>query len=401
MDYDFTSIVDRSGVGSLKWDEMKRKNPDVAPDILPFSIADMELKTPPEVVRGLQDFLDNTILGYTDPTAEYYAAVRGWLRRRHGWEVQTEWIVGSDGVVPAFHTAVKAFTEPGDGVLLMTPAYYPFFRSIHNNGRRLVAMDLLLADGKYRIDFDLLEHNAKDPRNKLLLFCSPHNPVGRVWSEAELERVGRICIDNGVLVLADEIHFDLVMKGYRHTVFGAISDEFARHCIVCTAPSKTFNLAGMAVSNIVIPDESIRKRYLAEEATTGRERQNILGYKACELAYTRCEAWLEGLLELISINDATVRTFMAEHFPEVKVHDLEGTYLLWLDFRAWGMTAPELERFMVFEAQLFLDEGYVFGPCGSGFERINLACPTHALVTALRRLRTAYEKFRKKEEEGA
>ncbi len=311
------------------------------------------------------------------------------MKRRHNWEIKPEWILGSDGVVPAFHNAVKAFTKPGDGVILMTPAYYPFYRAIDNNHRKRVELELTDNNGRYEIDFDKLEELAKQPENTLILFCSPQNPVGRVWTVDELTRLGRICIDNDVMILSDEIHADLIMPGYKHTVFATISEEFAHHCIVCTAPSKTFNIAGLENSNIIIPDDEIRRRYWTEEYTTGRERLNMLGYKACELAYTKCEKWLEELIELIHTNELTVKDFMAESFPEIKVYTLEGTYLLWLDFRAWGLEPKALEEFMVNEALLFLDEGYVFGKGGSGFERINLACPTWVLKEALERFKDA------------
>lgn len=389
MDYDFTTLVNRSAAGSLKWLEMRQKNPDIGPDIVPFSVADMELRNPPEIIEGLKQYLDRTVLGYTDPTPSYFDAVCGWMKRRHNWDVRPEWILCADGVVPAFHNAVKAFTSPGDGVILMTPAYYPFYRAIANNQRKLVATQLVARNGRYEINFDELERLAQAPENKILLFCSPQNPVGRVWTREELTRVGRICIDNDVLILSDEIHFDLIMPGFQHTVFATISEEFAQHCIVCTAPSKTFNIAGMEVSNIIIPNADLRKRYRDEEYTTGRERLNLLGYQACEIAYTQCDAWLSALLVLIQENYDYVCKFMAAHFPEITVYPLEGTYLLWMDFRRWGLSPQDLEDFMVHKALLFMDEGYVFGKGGEGFERMNLACPSHVLREALERFRTA------------
>lgn len=389
MTYDFHTLINRSEMGSLKWNEMYQKNKDLPSDIVPFSVADMELKNPPEIIEGLKAYLDSAILGYTDPTDGYYEAVVGWMKRRHRWSIQKEWILGCDGVVPAFHNAVKAFTKPGDGVILMVPSYYPFYRSIHNNHRKLVETQLIDNNGHYEINFDELESLAKNPNNKMLLFCSPHNPVGRVWTREELERVGRICIDNDVLILSDEIHFDLIMPGYEHMCFASLSKEFEQNCIVCTAPSKTFNLAGMEISNIVIPNDKIREVYRTEEYTTGRERLNILGYKACEIAYNECEEWLNQLISLIQTNYNVVKSFMAENFSEVKVYELEGTYLLWLDFRAWNLTPEQLEDFMIHKAFLILDEGYVFGHGGEGFERINLACPTHILQKALERFRDA------------
>ena len=285
MKYDFETVVDRTDTGSAKWEQMKGWKPDVSKGIVPFSVADMELKNPPEIVEGLKKYIDKAILGYTVPTGSYLDAVCGWMRRRHDWDIKPEWIVGSEGVVSAFFSAIKAFSAPGDGIIIQTPAYYPFYMAIERNERTLVKNPLVLKGGTYTIDYEDLERKARDPRNKVLLFCSPHNPTGRVWSRAELAKVGEICLRNHVMIISDEIHFDLIMPGHRQTVFATISEELAADMIVCTAPSKTFNLAGMQTSNIIIPNQKIRETYLKEAEANGFFSLSILGYKACEIAY--------------------------------------------------------------------------------------------------------------------
>lgn len=389
MRYDFSSKVERKDAGSYKWEDMYKKKPDVSPDTVPFSVADMELMNPPEIIMGLQSFLDSAVLGYTGMTSAYKKVVIGWMKRHHNWEPDESWIVTSPGVVPAFFNAVRAFTEPGDGVILMPPVYYPFLGSVEKNGRTVAENPLLLRDGGYTIDFEDLEKKAQDPKNKLLLFCSPHNPVGRVWSREELQRVSEICLANHVFVVSDEIHSDLLLPGVNHTVFASLSKEAEQNCIVCTAPSKTFNLAGLQTSNIFIPNEERRSRFQQEFAKTAIGGVGILGLKACEIAYTQCDEWLKQLCLLLQENHDLVQEFMAEYLPQVQVFPLEGTYLQWMDFRGLGMNYRQLEVFMQQKAEWFLDEGYVFGKEGRGFERLNLACPTSVLQDALERLRLA------------
>ena len=395
MKYDFETVVDRRQSGSSKWGQMLRLNPNVSQGVVPFSVADMEFKNPPEIVAGLKQYIDSTILGYTKPTDSYWNAVCSWMKRRHDWVIDKDWIVGSPGVVSAFFLAVKALTDPGDGIIIQTPVYYPFYAAVQRNQRSLVRNPLICTGSTYHIDYDDLEQKARDPRNKVLLFCSPHNPVGRVWTPEELTRVGEICLRNDVLIISDEIHFDLIMPGHRHTVFANISEELSNRIIVCTAPSKTFNLAGMQTSNIVIPNERIRKAYLKEMTLNGFHSLNILGYKACEIAYTECEAWLTQLLEVVYHNHLELKKFIEREIPVIKVMELEGTYLQWLDFRGIGLNENELERAMHLEAEVFFDEGYLFGEEGSGFERMNLACPTRIMMDGLRRLATTIHQLGK------
>ena len=391
MKYDFTTRVNRKEDGSIKWDNMYKKNPNVSPGIVPLSVADMELLNPPEIIQGLKAHLDKTVLGYTHPTARYYDAFIKWMKERHNWDVKEEWILLAPGIVPAFFMAIKALTKPGDGIIIQPPVYYPFYMAINDNDRRLVTNPLLRDEENltYRIDYDDLETKAKDPGNKILLFCSPHNPVGRVWTEGELRAVSEICLENDVLMLSDEIHFDILMPGIKHTVYSTLSKEAEQNCVIFTAPSKTFNLAGMQASNIVIPNINIREKVKREFMSNNITILGNLGIKACEIAYAQCGQWLDEFILLLEKNHETVIEFFAKFIPRVNVYPIEGTYLQWLDFRALGLDAKSLEEFMINEAEWFTDEGTIFGEEGSGFERINLACPTELLEEVLERLRTA------------
>lgn len=389
MKYDFETCIDKRNSGSVKWRDMLEKQPDVPEGVVPLSVADMEFKTAPEITAGLKEYIETQALGYTEATDTYYDAVAGWMKDRHGWDVKREWIVTTPGIVLALGLAVRAFTQPGEGVIIMTPVYYPFYMVVEKQGRKLAENELKNRAGRYEIDFDGLEKKAEDPNNRMLLLCSPHNPVGRVWTREELARVSEICARNGVLVVADEIHHDLIMLGYSHTVFTQAGDP--ENVIVCTAPSKTFNLAGMQVSNIIIPNEGLRRRFRNYKAESGLRELGALSYRACELAYTRCAGWLNGLLAVLDENRRLTERFAAQELGRAHVTQLEGTYLQWIDLRAYGLTGKELERKML-GAHLFLDEGYIFGKTGAGFERINIACPSRVLEEALSRMKDALEK---------
>lgn len=387
MKYDFETLVSRKDAGAIKWNLMSRINEKVTDDIVPFSVADMEFKNPPEIIDGLKRYLDSSILGYTQATDEYYKAVCNWMEKRHDWKIKKEWIIEFSGVVPALYTIVRALTKEEDSVLIMTPVYYPFYKAIEDNKRKVVKSQLMLCEDHYEIDFEDLEEKAKLESTKLMILCNPHNPVGRVWSEKELIKIGKICIDNNVIIVSDEIHFDLIMPGFKHTVFASISEEFANNSVICTAPSKTFNLAGLQTSNIIVPNKRIKDKIASEKRTaSGNSGLNIFGYKACEIAYNKCEEWLDELIQVLDRNKKIVENFVKTHLPEIKVFNLEGTYLQWLDFRNLEKDHRSLEKFMTTEAMLFLDEGYVFGDEGRGFERINLACPSNILEAALERL---------------
>ncbi|WP_195548381.1 MalY/PatB family protein [Holdemania sp. 1001095H_141210_F2] len=392
MSYDFTTRINRQSQNSSKWKGMRKQNPEVPEGIVPLSVADMELMNPPEIIEGLKQFLDHRILGYTDAGEDYYTETVNWMQRRHHWTIEKEWLVLLPGVVTAINVAVRAFVKPGEKIAILTPVYYPFKKTIEACGCTAVTSSLINQEGVYSINFDDLEAKLADPEVKMLIFCSPHNPIGRVWTKAELMRVGELCLKHDVLIVSDEIHFDLILPGHEHTVFASLSPELSDRMIVCTSVSKTFNLAGMQCSNIVIPNAELRAAYKATMSSYINGHLNIMAYEAATLAYRHCEGWLDELLDLLETNRKTAVEFFASHFPKAIVSPLEGTYLLWVDLRAYFADQNEQEEFMTKKALLFLDEGYLFGEEGSGFERINLACPTSLLEESLARMAQAYEK---------
>ncbi|NMA06939.1 MAG: pyridoxal phosphate-dependent aminotransferase [Ruminococcaceae bacterium] len=395
--YDFETRLSRKGTGASKWNEMYTYNPDFPDGIVPFSVADMEFKTAPEIVDGLVEYLKNDVVFcYSAPTQKYYDAVGSWMERRHQWKIEDDWLVPTTGVVQAVYNALYAYTTPGDGVIVMTPVYHPFFSAITNNDCEIVKNSLICSDNGYEIDFDDLEEKAAVERNTVLIFCSPHNPVGRVWTREEVEKVADICLRNNVLVISDEIHFDLIMPGYKHTVMSGLSKEIAMNTITTTAISKTFNLAGMQSSNVFIPNEKLRDAYKLGKKKRSLSNLSTLGYQATILAYEKGEPWLEALIKKIDENKTLCEEFFEKEIPEVRVFDLEGTYLQWWDFRAFGLNNDELEKFLNDDAMLFLNQGYIFGEEGNGFQRINLAAPTAVIEESLVRLLSAYNnKFKK------
>lgn len=389
MRYDFETIIDRSKCGSNKWSAMLAINPNPGPDVLPMSTADMEFMTAPEIREGLKTYIDTVIQGYTGPTDAYFDAVLNWQKVRHGYEGKKEWIVTTSGVVPAIFTLVNILTQPGDGVIIQQPVYYPFAMAAKMTGRKLVNNGLIQRENTYDIDFDDLEQKAKDPNNKVLIFCNPHNPVGKCWSKEDLKRLVDICAANNVFIIDDEIHNDLIMPGYTHTPLPTVSPDAGKHMAYCTAPSKTFNLAGMQLSNIFVEDPEVRGKLTIGKLMSLSLSQVAISYEACRLAYDKAGPWLDELVKVVADNAKYIEDFLAEHIPEAKVYPLEGTYLLWVDFRGLRMTHKELEK-MNLAADLYLDEGPMFGKEGRGFERFNLALPRTAVVAAMDRLLKAW-----------
>ncbi len=389
MMYDFITCPDRRNADSYKYMDMIRKNPDVPDNIIPLSIADMEFKNAPEIAEGLTNYMKSNVLGYTAPTSGLLDSIVNWMKKRHNYEIKREWIALSDGVVPALGDLIRATTKPGEGIIILSPVYYPFKNSIKINDRKVVEVDLINNENSYTIDYAALEKAAMDPNTKLIIFCNPHNPVGRVWTEDELRKVYDICVQNNVFIIDDEIHNDLIMPGYHHTVMAKVAEDAGKHMAVCTAPSKSFNLAGMQTSAIIIEDPNVKDAFIKSRGMGNRQSVNILGMEACRVAYNNCEKWLDECIEVINENAEYFKQFIAENMPEIIVYPLEGTYLLWCDFNAWGMKYEELEDFMTKEALLFTDEGYLFGDSGKGFERFNLACPKQVIIDALDRLLTA------------
>lgn len=386
MKYDFENAHARVNMEAAKWDAMGSAP---AEGVVPLSVADMELLSPPQIIEELKRTAEFGMWGYTQWGERYASAVRHWMSSRHGWDIQPDWIVQTNGVVQALYAAVRAYTDPGDGVLLITPVYPPFYQAVEQNGRRIVESPLLLENGRYQVNFTDFEEKARTCR--MFILCSPHNPVGRVWTPEELRRIGDICLKYNVLVVSDEIHFDLIMPGHQHTCYATLGDAYAENCVVCTAPSKTFSLAGLCVANILVPNAGLRNKLARQVSLSGCNTFSIFGLRALEAGYTQCADWVDQLNEHIWGNYLYLKKFMAQHFPGVWVAQLEGTYLGWFDCRCFGMDGHTLGDFLRAEAQLYLNDGYVFGPAGDGFQRINLACGRAVLENALERLRRAVE----------
>lgn len=388
MKYEFDKYIDRTQTKSEKWDFGER-------DVFPMWVADMDFASPPAVVEAILKRAAHGIYGYTFAPPSYYRALMDWVERRHGWPLQQEWICYSPGVVPGINMLIRALTQPGDEVILQMPVYYPFFEAVKGNGCRIVNNALKLDNGRYFMDFaDLAEKCAKK-RASLLVLCNPHNPVGRVWEREELEKVGEICLANGVTVISDEIHSDLIYPGYKHLPFAGLSPEMAAHSVTCYAPSKTFNLAGLQTSCLVIPDAGLRRRYLNVLAANGLEEPNIFGIEALEAAYRYGADWLEELLGYLKGNLDYLRGCLRQNIPEVKLIEPQGTYLVWLDCRELGLSPAAQEEMFLGRAKLWLDEGYIFGNGGEGFARINIACPRVLLEEGLHRLEKAVKGIRK------
>ena len=388
--YDFDTVIGRHGTAAVKWDLVGRLFG--RDDLLPLWVADMDFASPQPVIEALVRRAQHGIFGYTACMDGYYDAAISWMRERHGWRIQKDWLVFCPGVVPALNMAVQAFTRPGGGVIIQQPVYYPFMRSILANGRRIVNNPLRLSGGRYEMDFEDLACKAREPDATLMILCSPHNPVGRVWTRHELEQLGTICCANNVTVVADEIHADLVLPGFHHIPFAAISDGFLQASITCTSPSKTFNLAGLHTAHAVIADPEKREAFSSALMKSGLQWPNAFGTVAHEAAYRSGGPWLAQLLVYLQGNLQFLKAFIAQHLPQVQVIEPEATYLVWLDFRALGLEWRELKALMQEQARVALDEGYIFGHEGRGFERINIACPRSILRECLERMAEAVKR---------
>lgn len=397
MQFDFDSEVEQFGTGSAKWEFTMQDGEFIQHDLshpekgdermLPLSVAVMDFKCPPAIIDALIERAKNGIFGYTAATDSYYEAVIDWAKRRYNWEIKKEWITVMPGVVPALNLMIQTYTQPGDKIIIQRPVYHPFIYAIENNDRVLVSNTLVYQDGRYKMDFDDLAAKAADPEVKMLVLCSPHNPVGRVWTKEELTKLGRICIDNNVLIIADEIHCDLIFDDVTFTSFASISEEFAQHSITCIAPSKTFNLAGLKTSNIIFPNSDLQATYNKTLEKLWIKGGNSFGLVAAEAGYRHGEEWLEAVMNYIQENYNFLVNYLQTHIPHIKAVPMEGTYLAWLDCSALGLS-PEAQSHLFKEgAKLFLNDGQLFGPEGEAFERINLACPRSLLETALGRIK--------------
>lgn len=386
MKYNFDEITQRRGSNSYKWDTAADE------DILPMWVADMDFHTAPPIIDALAKRVQHGIFGYTKVPQAYYEATISWFGRRHNFNIQKEWILFTSGVVPALSAIIKALTVPGDKVLVQTPVYNCFFSSIRNDECEMVANKLLCKDNIYSIDFDDLEQQAADPKVKLMLLCNPHNPVGRVWTKEELKKIGEICLRNHVIVVSDEIHCDLVYDGHTHIPFASINDEFLQNSVTCIAPSKTFNLAGIQVANIVAADEVIRKKI--DKALNVNEvcEINCFAVEALIAAYNEGGDWLDELKVYLYDNYKLLSEFFEKYLPHLPVLPLEATYLVWVDCSVIGITSKEIVDKLLTDEKLWLNEGTMYGEAGEGFVRINIATQRDRLVRGLKKFRNVFGK---------
>ena len=378
MKYDFDKTIDRRATNSYKWDS--------APEgVLPMWVADMDFRTAPAIIDALQKRVAHGIFGYTRVPDAYYDAVTSWFSRRHGWDIDREWIIYTSGVVPAVSAVIKALTVSGDKVIVQTPVYNCFFSSIRNNGCEIVSNPLRRTADTYKMDFDALERCAADPRTKVMLLCNPHNPAGRVWTPDELTRLGNICLRNGVTVVADEIHCELVYQGFKYTPFASLSDAFLHRSVTCVSPSKAFNIAGLQIANIVAFDNDLRSRI--DKAININEvcDVNPFGVAATIAAYNEGEEWLNQLVDYLHGNYEAMAEFCRRELAEFPITRLEGTYLVWMDCSSLGMSSDALEHALLDDARLWLNAGTMYGAEGEGYMRWNIACPRSVMLDGLNR----------------
>lgn len=382
---DFDKIVDRRNTRCLKYDFAVERN--MPADVLPLWVADMDFETSSYIEDALIERAKHAIYGYSEAKMPYFEILKKWMQKHHDWDIQRKWLIKTPGVVFALAMAVKAYTEPGDAVLIQQPVYYPFSEVIKDNGRNVVSNTLYLGeDNRYHIDFEDFEQKIVENQIKLFLLCNPHNPVGRVWSKEELTRLGDICVKYHVTVVSDEIHEDFVFKG-KHQVFANIKKEYEEITVTCTAPSKTFNIASLMISNILIPNPELKRKFKHQMDAAGISQLNVLGLVACEAAYEHGEEWYQAMKNYVKENIEFVEQYVEKQLPGVKMVEHEGTYLVWLDFRETGLSVEELDDKIVNQAKLWLDSGKIFGSCGEGFQRINVACPRKVLEEAMDRIK--------------
>lgn len=387
MKYDFDEVVDRRNTLSTKW--------HVPEDVIPLPVADMDFRTAEPIIRELVKFAEFGVYGYSYYPDSYGQAVKGWMKRRHGWELDTSWICLGTTVVVGLNFAIQAYSQPGEGVIIQQPVYYPFYDMVALNHRKAQINQLVLRNGRYEIDFDNLRSLVALPDTKLMIMCSPHNPSGRIWTAEELHLVLQICMDNGLLLLVDEIHADIVFPGHEFVPLGVVAAEMGvealSHVVICTSASKSFNIAGLHTSSIIIPDEDLRKRYLQEARRNNATSINAFGVLGTQAAYNEGEEWLEQMLAYVKGNFDLLNNFFIKNLPDTVVYPNEATYLAWIDCRAWGLSDDELEQLFEKEAKVTMNNGCIFGAGGSGFVRLNLACRRALMEEALARIKAAYD----------
>ncbi|MDD2971377.1 MAG: pyridoxal phosphate-dependent aminotransferase [Lachnospiraceae bacterium] len=386
----FDEIIDRRNTNSLKYDFAAERGKPA--DVLPLWVADMDFRAPEEVLEALHEAVSHGIFGYSEVKSAYYQAVAGWFTRHFQWTPQEEWLIKTPGVVFAINAAIRALTSENDAIMIQTPVYYPFTNSVLANRRKLVINELVYRDGHYEMDVADFEKKVVENQVKMFILCSPHNPVGRVWTREELEKVADICVQHGVIVVSDEIHCDFTYEGHPHTIFASISGQAADHSVICTAPSKTFNLAGLQTSNIFVKNPQMREKI--EDAIhngAAYDEINCLGLVACRTAYEKGDRWLGELKTYLKGNLDFARHFLATRIPQIHLVEPEGTYLIWLDCTGLGLSDEALEDLMVNKAKLWLDAGSMFGKQAGQFQRINMTCPRSVLQKALEQLETAVQ----------
>jgi cysteine-S-conjugate beta-lyase len=388
MKYNFDEELHREGTGCIKYDA--RKAYFGTENLIPLWVADMDFRSPGFIAEAIIKRTQHEVFGYFLKTESYFQAIIDWMSTRHKWDIQKDWILFAPGVVPAINMAVLAYTQPGDKIILQPPVYFPFFTAIKNHGREISYNQLKEANGRYSMDFEQLE-SIIDARTKLLILCSPHNPVGRVWQREEHLRLAEICLKHDILILSDEIHADLTFNGFRHIATASLSDAIAERTISFIAPSKTFNLAGLATSNLIIPNKNLRDQYSKLQDNLHIASGNIFGILATEEAYRYGLDWLNQLMEYLQVNLDFLMEFIQEKLPQIKVIRPEATYLVWLDFRELGLSQQELKEFLIQSARLGLNDGTTFGAGGEGYMRINIACRKTLLIEALERLHQAFQ----------
>ncbi len=382
--FDFDEIIDRRNTDCIKYDfAHKRGKPD---GLLPLWVADMDFKTPDCVIRALEEKCSHGIFGYSEVDECYFEVLKDWFSEQFSWNIKHSWLVKTPGVVYAVCTAIRSFTNNGDAVLIQQPIYYPFAESVNVNNRELIINQLVYSDGQYLIDLEDFENKIIENNVKLFILCNPHNPVGRVWTKDELIAMGDICLKHGVIVVSDEIHADFIYPGFKHIVFADIKPEYGDIAVTCTAPTKTFNLAGLQASNIFISNTELRKAFKSEIVKSGYSQLNLMGLVACKAAYSQGREWLEELRIYLCGNLNLLRNYLKQHIPQVKLVEPQGTYLVWLDFKELGLSDKQLDDLIVHRARLWLDAGTMFGTGGEGFQRINIACPRSVLKQALTQL---------------
>lgn len=387
MTYNFNEQINRQNTNSLKYDFAARFNKPI--NITPLWVADMDFKIPPEVTEKLQSIVNHGIYGYTDANDDYFNALYNWFDKIHGYKIKKEWLVKTPGIVYALGMAIKAFTAPNDSILIQKPLYYPIENTIVANGRKAIDNTLKYSNNCYSIDITDFEEKIIKHNIKMFILCNPHNPVGRVWTKEELQEMGRICKKHNVLVVSDEIHCDIVFGGHKHLVFSNVCEDV--DSIICTAPSKTFNLAGLQCSNIFIANKKLKAMFKHEIHATGYSQLNTMALAAGQAAYEHGGAWHTALMEYLTSNALYVKSFIEREIPQIKVIDLQGSYLMWLDFSGFNLSHNELDDIITNKAKLWLSSGTTFGETGQYFFRINLACPLNTLEKAMAQLKGAFK----------